>query len=85
LSVLLLVALILAGIATLRARILPGWQAALPAALACLTLLVLGAILASSSQALAGLIFADVVVLLAGATWSLLGWGVVDARQLILR
>ena len=74
-GVLLLVALTLAGIATLRARILPGWRATLPAVLACLTLLVLGAVLASSStRALAGLIFADVVVIIAGATWSLFGW-----------
>jgi hypothetical protein len=73
-GVLLLVALTLAGIATLRAGILPGWRAALPAVLACLTFLVLGAILASSTRALAGLIFADVVVILAGATWALFGW-----------
>jgi hypothetical protein len=73
-GVLLLVALTLAGFATLRAGILPGWRAALPAVLAGLTLLVLGAILASNTEALAGLIFADVVVVAAGATWSLLGW-----------
>jgi hypothetical protein len=73
-GVLLLVALTLAGIAALRARILPGWQAILPAVLACLTFLILGAILASSSRALAGLVFADVVVIVAGATWCLFGW-----------
>ena len=73
-GVLLLVALTLSGIATLRAGILPGWRAGLPAVLACLTLLVLGAILASNTQALAGLIFADVVVMAAGGTWCLLGW-----------
>jgi hypothetical protein len=79
-GVLLLVAVTLAGVAALRARILPGWQAILPAVLACLTFLILGAILASSSRALAGLVFADVVVMVAGATWCLFGWALWTRR-----
>ena len=79
-GVLLLVALTLAGIAALRARILPGWRSILPAVLAGLTFLILGAILASSSRALAGLVFADVVVMVAGATWCLFGWALWTRR-----
>jgi hypothetical protein len=70
----LLVALALAGVATVRAGALHGWQALLPAVLAFLTFLTLGAILASGSRALAGLSFAVAVVTVSGATWVLLGW-----------
>jgi hypothetical protein len=46
----------------------------LPPALAFLTLLTLGAIFASGTHALAGLIFAVAVVTASGATWAVLGW-----------
>jgi hypothetical protein len=44
--------------------------------LAVLTLLTLSAILASSSTAVVGLIFAPAAVTLSGTTWVLLGWKV---------
>ena len=75
-GILLLIALSLAGVAVPRTGILIGWPAALPAVLAVLTLLTLSAILASSSTAVIGLIFATAVVNLSGATWALLGWTV---------
>jgi len=69
-----LVALSLAAMARPRAGILTGRSAALPTALAVLTLLTLAAIAASGSTAVAGLILAVVVVTVSGATWALLGW-----------
>jgi hypothetical protein len=75
-GVLLLIALSLAGVAVPRNGILTGWPAALPAVLAVLTLLTLSAILASSSTAVVGLIFATAAVTLSGTTWVLLGWKV---------
>ena len=57
-----------------RGGVLPGRWAALPTALAVLTLLTLGAIAASGSTATYGLVLAVVVVAVHGVTWALLGW-----------
>jgi hypothetical protein len=73
-GLLLLVALSLAAVALRRGEVLHGRWAALPTALAVLTLLTLGAIMASGSTATIGLVLAVVVVTVHGATWLLLGW-----------
>ncbi len=80
-GLLLLIALALAGAARPQAGILTGRAAALPAALALLTLLTLSAILASSSTAVIGLIFAAAVVSVSGVTWVLLGWILLSRSQ----
>jgi hypothetical protein len=54
--------------------VLHGRWTALPTVLAVLTLLTLGAIVASGSTAIIGLVLAVVVVTVHGATWLLLGW-----------
>jgi hypothetical protein len=73
-GLLLLAALSLAAVALRRGDVLQGLWAALPAALAVLTLLTLGVIVASGSTAVIGLVLAVAVVTVHGATWVLLGW-----------
>ncbi|WP_433785040.1 hypothetical protein ACQPX6_01865 [Actinomycetospora sp. CA-101289] len=71
-GLLLLAALCAAAVALRGSGVLPGRWAALPTALAVLTLLTLGAIAASGSAATIGLVLAVVVVTAHGATWVLL-------------
>jgi hypothetical protein len=73
-GLLLLAALSLAAVALRRGDVLPGRWAALPTALAVLTLLTLAVIVASGSTAVIGLVLAVAVVTVHGATWVLLGW-----------
>jgi hypothetical protein len=69
----LLITVALAAVGIARSHLLLSWEAALPTTLAALTFLTLVAIIASGSQAQAGLIFAVVVVITSGAAWVLLG------------
>jgi hypothetical protein len=69
----LLITVALAAVEIARSHLLPSWEATLPATLAGLTFLTLVAIMASGSQAHAGLVFAVVIVTTTGAAWVLLG------------
>jgi hypothetical protein len=73
-GLLLLVALSSAAVALRRGEVLGSRWAALPAALAVLTLLTLGAIVGSGSTATIGLVLAAAIVTVHGSTWLLLGW-----------
>jgi hypothetical protein len=73
-GLLLLAALVLAAVAIRRAHVFRALVAVLPAVLATLMLLTLGAILASGSSAVFGLVLAVLVVSAYGAAWVTLGW-----------
>ena len=73
-GVLLLAALVIAAVALRRAHAFRGPAAVLPTMLAVLMLLTLGAIMASGSSAVAGLVLAVLVVSVHGAAWVTLGW-----------
>ncbi len=72
-GLLLLAALVLAAVALRRAHAFRGFVT-VPAVLAALMLLTLGAILASGSSAVLGLVLAVFVVSVYGAAWVTLGW-----------
>jgi hypothetical protein len=72
-AVILAASLTLSAVACWRTRGTVGRVVIFPIALAVLTVAMIGAILASGSQSMVGLVFAAVVAVLSGVGW--FGWG----------
>ena len=72
-ALILAASLTLSAVACWRTRSTVGRVVIFPIALAVLTIAMIGAILASGSQSMVGLVFAVVVAVLSGVVW--FGWG----------